>query len=129
MKFFKLLEKMENVFLIFGIFLMITLLVLFFLPNVEFQDTAYKTINTFIESGLAEKTIDECIDELGQPLYMDENIACFSGGCTRRIGYVCERKEYDFIVLFDEERCITEVHHPCKLQLRSGASSLLKLIF
>ncbi len=128
-RIFKLPEKKENVFLVIGIITMVTLGFLFFLPIVEFQDYDYEIVNTFLESDLTEKTIDECMAELGQPLYMGENIACFSGGCTCRIGYVCERKEYDFIVLFDEERCITEVYHPCKLILRSGASSLLGLIF
>lgn len=125
----ELMKKMENALLIVGFFVMFTLLALFFLPTVEFQDSNYKLVNSFVESGPMEKKIDTCIYELGQPVYMDENVACFPGGFTRRIGYVCESKEYDFIVEYDEERRITDVHHVCKLSLRKGASSLLELIF
>lgn len=122
-------KKKENILIFVGFFIMIVLGVLLFLPQIEFQDDIYKSVISFVNSNPTKKTIEESIDELGQPKYMDETVALFEGGGTRRFGCINIRKEYDLIILYDEERCITEVYHVCNFKKMSGASSLLELIF
>ena len=119
----------ENAFMFSALLLMIILGVLLFLPLMEFRDSTYRVAYSFVENDPTEKTIEECISELGEPIYIDEQTAYFSGGCTRRFGYISESKKYDLVVIYDENRYVTEVYHICKLSLRKGLLSIFDLVY
>lgn len=87
-------KQKENILIIAGLFIMVALGVSLFLPRIEFQDANYKTAISFVNSNPVGKTIDECIDGLGEPIYIDETVVIFEGDCTRRFGCVSESKEY-----------------------------------
>ncbi len=122
-------KQKEDVLLIISIVIMVVLGISLFLPLIEFQDAEYKNAVSFVNSNPVGKSVDEYADGLGEPRYMDETVAVYEGGHTRRFGCIYEHKEYDLVLRYDEEGCITEVKHPCKLELRKGVSSLLDLFF
>lgn len=118
----------ENAFIISTFLLMIILGIFIFLPLVEFRDSTYRVAYSFAENDPTDKTIEECISELGEPIYLDGQTAHFSGGCTRRFGYISECKEYDLVVIYDENRYVTEVYHICKLSLKKGMLSIFDAV-
>ena len=122
-------KQKEDVLLIISIVIMVVLGISLFLPLIEFQNAEYKNAVSFVSSNPVGKSVDECVAGLGEPKYKDGTVAVYEGGHTRRFGCIYEHKEYDLVVRYDEEGCITEVKHPCKLELRKSVSSLLDLFF
>lgn len=125
----KVKKQKENILIILGLFILVALEVSLLLPQIEFQDAEYKNAVSFVSSNPVGKSVDECVAGLGEPKYKDETVAVYEGGHTCRFGCIYEHKEYDLVVRYDEEGCITEVKHPCKLELRKSVSSLLDLFF
>lgn len=116
-----------NRLIIIGLAVMIVLGVILFLSVVGFQDTNYQSISSFAKGNPTEETIDQCIAEFGEPRYIDETVAVFEGGRTWRLGCIYEYKEYELLVFFDKDGCITEAKHVCILDIQKGVSSLLNV--